>query len=160
VATVVAKLLNLVHPDVSFFGQKDAQQVAVVRKMVTDLSFATTVIVGPTVRGPDGLALSSRNTYLSGEERRQATALYRALEAGRAVLRAGADPTTAAKQVWADMASSPGVEPEYADAVDPDTFGLPEKGRPVLLVVAARVGPARLIDNVLVQAEEVTGGEE
>ncbi|MGH2731318.1 MAG: pantoate--beta-alanine ligase [Actinomycetota bacterium] len=159
VATVVAKLFNIVQPDVAFFGQKDAQQVAVVRRMVADLSLPVTVVVGPTVRARDGLALSSRNAYLSADQRTQATALYRALEAGCALMRSGADPATAAKQVWEVMASSAGVEPEYADAVDPDTFGPPENGRSVLLVVAAHVGPARLIDNVIVQAAEIEGGE-
>jgi pantoate--beta-alanine ligase len=159
VATVVAKLFSIVQPDVAFFGQKDAQQAAVVRRMVADLSFPIEIVVGPTVRAGDGLSLSSRNAYLSAEQRTEAAALYRALEAGRASLLSGADPTTAAKQVWEVMASSAGVEPEYADVVDPDSFGPPKNGRPVLLVAAARVGPARLIDNVLVQAADIAGGE-
>lgn len=155
VATVVAKLFNMVQPDSAFFGQKDAQQVAVVRRMVTDLSLPVEIVVCPTVREPDGLAMSSRNAYLTTEERTSAAALYRALRGGAGVLESHGDPERAAKEVWEVLSSAEGVIPEYAAAVDPDTFSLPEPGRPVLLALAARVGPARLIDNLLVSADKV-----
>jgi pantoate--beta-alanine ligase len=150
VATVVAKLFNVVDPDLSVFGQKDAQQVAVVKAVVRDLAFRTQIVVGETVREQDGLALSSRNAYLDEGGRAAATALYRALETGRDVARTeGAGAAADAMRAVLDAAE--GVEPDYAAAVDPYTFGPPRGGGPLLLVVAARVGGTRLIDNVLLQ---------
>ena len=150
VATVVSKLFNVVDPDVAVFGQKDAQQVAVIRRMVRDLSYRAEIVVAPTVRERDGLALSSRNAYLDERERAAATALYRALAAGEPAWRdEGAGGAEAAMRAVLDEAV--GVEPDYAAAVDPYSFGSPAGGGPVLLAVAARVGRTRLIDNVLVQ---------
>lgn len=151
VATVVSKLFNVVDPDVAVFGQKDAQQVAVIRRMVSDLCYRTEIVVGATVREPDGLALSSRNAYLTEPERATATTLYRALTLGADAY--GAGDASAAKAVMeAELAATEGVELDYAAAVDPYTFDRPADGGPVLLAVAARVGRTRLIDNVLVQA--------
>jgi pantoate--beta-alanine ligase len=150
VATVVAKLFNVVDPDLSVFGQKDAQQVAVVKAVVRDLAFRTQIVVGETVREQDGLALSSRNAYLDEGGRAAATALYRALETGRDVVRTEGDGA-AADAMRAVLDAAEGVEPDYAAAVDPYTFGPPRGGEPLLLVVAARVGGTRLIDNVLLQ---------
>jgi pantoate--beta-alanine ligase len=149
VATVVAKLFNMVRPDVAFFGQKDAQQVAVVRKLVRDLSFPIEIRVEPTVREPDGLALSSRNAYLTPGERFRATALHRALLEGAAALASGG-PEQAEKNMW-ELLVTEGLEPSYAKAVDPVTFAAPEQGGPVLLVIAARLGSTRLIDNLVVE---------
>jgi pantoate--beta-alanine ligase len=137
VSTVVAKLFNMVRPDVAYFGQKDAQQVAVLRRMVKDLDFPLELAVLPIIRDRDGLALSSRNVRLSPEERMQATALNaalraaaeRGLEAGEAVL------------------AEHGITPEYLAMVDPDTFEPPGP----LIVVAASIGDTRLIDNVLIE---------
>jgi len=151
VLTVVAKLFNLVVPDTAVFGQKDAQQLAVIRKMVVDLKFLVDVISGPTVRGPDGLALSSRNAYLSVEARSRATALWRALQQGAARLEAGASHEDAERSVARALEGEPGIDPEYAAAVDPVTFDAPHPGGPVLLLVAAYVGKTRLIDNLLVE---------
>ena len=148
VATVVARLFNLVGPDVAYFGQKDAQQVAVVKRMVHDLGWPVTIEVGATVREADGLALSSRNVYLSKDERRDATSLWEALERGRDVLLEGGDADVAEKVMWEAMASRERVAPDYARLVDPDSFG-PPRDR-ILLLVAARVGNTRLIDNLLV----------
>lgn len=148
VATVVAKLLNLVQPDRVYFGQKDAQQVAVVKTMVRDLSFPADVVVCPTVREADGLALSSRNVYLKGEERTRATVLWRALEAGRRTLLNGDSVQTAELEMREVVAGEQGVQLDYASIVDPDTFGPAIDGGPYLLVIAARVGTARLIDNL------------
>jgi pantoate--beta-alanine ligase len=134
VATVCLKLFSIVQPRIAFFGQKDAQQVAVVRQLVRDMNLPIELRVVPTVRDRDGLALSSRNARLSRDERLQALALPRALEAGLAARRAGRDPVAAARQ---ELKS---VDIDYVAEADLD-------GRPTL-VVAARVGRTRLIDNV------------
>ncbi|MDP9226566.1 MAG: pantoate--beta-alanine ligase [Actinomycetota bacterium] len=151
VATVVAKLLNVVQPRAAYFGQKDAQQVAVVRRMVTDLSFDVDIVVCPTVRAPDGLALSSRNRYLLPEERARATVLSRTLEAGRHAWGTSRSLEVVEKRMWEALISQEGVEPGYAAAVDPATFARPRLDGPVLLVVAAQVGRTRLIDNILLE---------
>lgn len=151
VATVVGKLLNLVQPDRVYFGQKDAQQVAVVKTMVRDLSFPVDVVVCPTVREPDGLALSSRNAYLKGGERTTATVLWRALEAGHAALEAGERTEAIEEKMRAIVATEQGAELDYAAVVDPDSFGAPAGDGPYLLVLAVRVGRARLIDNMRVE---------
>lgn len=148
VATVVAKLFNLVRPDLAVFGQKDAQQVAVIKKMVKDLSYAIEIVVAPTVREPDGLALSSRNAYLSADDRPRASALYRALLAGANTI-AEEGFEAAEKNMW-ELLVAEGLEPSYARVVDPETFGPPANGSHVLLVIAARLGDTRLIDNMLI----------
>jgi pantoate--beta-alanine ligase len=148
VAIVVATLFNLAQPDVAVFGQKDAQQVAVIQKMAKDLSYAVEIVVAPTIREPNGLALSSRNAYLSKEERQKATALYRALQAGAETLaEEGFD--AAEKNMW-ELLVAEGLEPSYARAVDPETFGPPGSSSQVLLAIAAPIGTTRLIDNMLV----------
>jgi len=151
VATVVAKLFNAVQPDVAYFGQKDAQQVAVIRRMARDLDFPPRIEALPTVREPDGLAMSSRNSYLDPEARERATALSRALFAAVEVAPvAGLSGALTAARAGLTAA---GIEPEYLEARDPDDLSpVTELGdRPVLIAVAARVGGARLIDNVLIQ---------
>jgi pantoate--beta-alanine ligase len=135
VATVCLKLFNLVRPEVAFFGQKDAQQVAVLRRMVRDLEVGVHIRALPTVRDEDGLALSSRNAYLSDAERRQALALPRALEAARTA----DDPVAAAR------AALNGLDPEYVELLRVDGA--------TLLTAAAQVGSTRLIDNVVVEGE-------
>jgi pantoate--beta-alanine ligase len=151
VATVVAKLLHLVGPSRAYFGQKDAQQLAVVRRMVADLAFPNEVVACPTVREPDGLAVSSRNAYLSAEERTRATVLYRSLEAGRGWWSAGErDPAAVEAAAHELLATVPGVEVEYVALVEPDGFEpvkQAEAGQ--VLAAAARVGRTRLIDNVI-----------
>ena len=149
VATVVTKLFNLVRPAIAFFGQKDAQQVAVIKQLVRDLSFDIELAICPTVREPDGLALSSRNSYLSADERRRASVLHRVLLAGAESL-PDKDFDATEKKMW-ELLVAEGLEPGYAAAVDPETFGPPDPDGPVLLVVAARLGKTRLIDNLLVQ---------
>jgi pantoate--beta-alanine ligase len=153
VATVVAKLLHLVGPSRAYFGQKDAQQLAVVRRMVADLAFPNQIVACPTVREPDGLATSSRNRYLSAEERARATALYRALEAGRAAWRRGErDPAAVEKAAGELLAAAEGVRVEYVALVEPAGFepaNQAEAGQ--ILATAARVGPTRLIDNVILE---------
>jgi pantoate--beta-alanine ligase len=154
VATVVAKLFNAVGPDVAYFGQKDAQQIAVIRRMVRDLDFPVRVEALPTVREPDGLAMSSRNAYLSAADRERATALSRALRAVEESARAGS--LAAALDAGRRELAVAGIEPEYLEVRDPDDLSAVEElnGRPALVAVAARVGDARLIDNVLINDRE------
>jgi len=152
VATVVAKLFNMAQPDVAFFGQKDAQQVAVIRRLVADLDIPVRVEVGATAREPDGLALSSRNARLRNGERERAVALPRALAAARQAVADGErDPARVAAAARAAMRDLD-VEPEYLALVSPDTFTPIRRidGDPVLVAVAARVGDVRLIDNELI----------
>ena len=156
VCTVVAKLFNIVRPAHAFFGQKDAQQVAVIKRMVRDLDFDLDVVVCPIVRESDGLALSSRNAYLSDEERARATVLFRALEAGKGrLLQTG--EVRQCEAVMAEVFAAVGISPDYTAACDPDSFGPPRTAGPVLLAVAARIGRARLIDNILVTSADLEG---
>jgi pantoate--beta-alanine ligase len=160
VTTVVAKLLNTVDPDIAFFGQKDAQQAVVIRRMVRDLDFAVECCVLPIVREPDGLALSSRNAYLGDEERRRAVALGRALERAREAVAAGrSDVAEVLAEARAEL-SEAGIEPEYLEARDAADLAPVQSfnGRPVLVAVAAQVGKARLIDNVVIDAEAGSAG--
>jgi pantoate--beta-alanine ligase len=151
VATVVAKLLHLAGPSRAYFGQKDAQQLAVVRRMVEDLAFPNEIVACPTVREPDGLAVSSRNAYLSAAERERATALYRALSAGRAAFQAGQRDPAAVEAAARDLLEDvPGVEPDYVALVEEATFEPAKQAEPgQVLATAARVGRTRLIDNVI-----------
>jgi pantoate--beta-alanine ligase len=157
VCTVVTKMLNMVTPDCAFFGQKDAQQVAVLRRMVRDLDVPVELVVLPTVREPDGLALSSRNVRLHGDERRRATALSRALRAAEAAV--GAGEREAAAIGAAARAAMGDVEPEYLALVDPDSFQPVQNlnGR-VLVAVAARIGDIRLIDNTIIHTAATPAG--
>jgi pantoate--beta-alanine ligase len=139
VATVCLKLFNIVRPDVAFFGQKDAQQARVIHRMVRDLDLGLEVRVLPTVRDTDGLALSSRNVYLTEEERQRALALPRALEAGRRAHTAGADPVAATR------AALNGLEPDYVELIDLEGV--------TVLAAAARIGATRLIDNVTLEGD-------
>jgi pantoate--beta-alanine ligase len=158
VATVVTKLFNIVQPDRAYFGQKDGQQVAVIRRMVEDLNIPVEIVTVPTVREPDGLAKSSRNVYLSPEERPHATVLYRALQAARAELENGERSAAALAKRMADMISAePGVRLDYAEAVSLETLERPEKlSGPIMLAVAAYVGKARLIDNLQLHVTDTT----
>lgn len=149
VATVVAKMFAMVAPEVAYFGAKDAQQVAVVRRMVTDLNLPVRIEVLPIVREPDGLAMSSRNVRLDPDQRRRATALHRGLAAGRAAVAAGERDARAAADVVARELAGASIAAEYIAVVDPDTFAPLERiERPALIALAARVGPVRLIDNM------------
>lgn len=150
VLTVVAKLFGLLRPQVAVFGAKDAQQLALVRRMVVDLDLPVRIQAVPTVREPDGLALSSRNRYLDADGRAAAAALSRALRAGSQAAAEGPGAVVAAAR--AVLSAQAGVQADYVVLVDPDTFGEEPAGaalrRPALLLVAARVGGTRLIDNM------------
>jgi pantoate--beta-alanine ligase len=154
VTTVVAKLFNVVQPDVAFFGQKDAQQAIVIRRMARDLDFPVRIEVLPTVREPDGLALSSRNRYLTEEDRERASALRRALDAAEAAAAAGQPLDAALDAARAELRDA-GIEPEYLEARDAEDLSAVSSfnARPVLVAVAARVGKARLIDNVVIRED-------
>jgi pantoate--beta-alanine ligase len=150
VATVVAKLFNMAQPDVAYFGQKDAQQALVINRLVRDLDIPVRVTVCPTVRDPDGLALSSRNAYLDAEERERAVALSRALRAAEAQVSAGVlDSASVLGAARAELATA-GVEPEYLELRSArDLAPVARVNGSTLLAVAARVGRARLIDNTI-----------
>ncbi|MEW6172399.1 MAG: pantoate--beta-alanine ligase [Bacillota bacterium] len=157
VATVVTKLLNIVQPDCAYFGIKDAQQVAVIRRMVEDLNIPTTIMVHPTVREDDGLAVSSRNVYLGSEERRAAPVIYRSLKlAEEAVLRKGERDAARLKRLLEEnICAEPLARLDYAEVLSwPELKPMEEiRAGKVLMAVAAFFGRARLIDNFLVEVE-------
>jgi pantoate--beta-alanine ligase len=152
VTTVVAKLFNIVGPDVAYFGQKDAQQAAVIKRMVRDLDFPVRIEVMPIVREPDGLAMSSRNVYLEAPDRERAVAISRALAACEQQARARDSLEAGLAAARIELAAV-GIEPEYLEARDAETLEPAEglSGRPILVAVAAQVGGARLIDNVVIE---------
>jgi pantoate--beta-alanine ligase len=159
VTTVVAKLFNIVKPHFALFGEKDFQQLRAIQRMVVDLNFDLQIVPVATVREPDGLAMSSRNAYLSPEERRRALALSRALLAAREAAQTGAQKTAqlanAAREI---IERTPGVEIEYISAVDSETLEPREQfDRPVVVAIAARVGKTRLIDNLVLTPASLRG---
>jgi pantoate--beta-alanine ligase len=151
VATVVVKLLNIVAPDVAYFGQKDAQQTVVIRRAVRDLDIPVRIEICPTVRASDGLALSSRNARLSAADRPRAAALFRSLEAAERAISSGeTDPDAVIAIARRELALS-GVEPEYFELVDPHSFTpVAQPEGDVLATVAASIGGIRMIDNHLI----------
>ena len=158
VATVVARLFMQVLPDVAVFGRKDLQQVAVVRRMIRDLDFPIRLVVGETVREPDGLALSSRNAYLSPEERRRATDLSRSLFAARARAEHGERDARILEVDVLRQLDAAGLDVDYVEAVDAETMTRSAEVRPgVALAAAVRLGKTRLIDNVILLDPERPG---
>jgi pantoate--beta-alanine ligase len=151
VATVVAKLFNIVQPTRAYFGQKDAQQCVVIKRMVRDLDLPVEIVVRPTIRGADGLALSSRNSYLSATERARATVLYRALSAANAAFAAGERTAAVLRGIIAEMiAAEPAVRLDYISVADPETLEECQlAGRGAIVSLAAFLGKTRLIDNVV-----------
>lgn len=152
VLTVVLKLMHLTRPDVAIFGQKDAQQLAAIRRMVRDLDVPVEVVAGPIVRDDDGVALSSRNAYLDGEQRAHARALYRAVLAAQAAAEQGSGAVAVRRAAEEVLTAEPGVAVDYVALVDANTMtdvGEDHAG-PALLALAARVGSTRLIDNTMV----------
>jgi pantoate--beta-alanine ligase len=154
VTTVVTKLFNMVAPDVAYFGQKDAQQVAVIQQLVRDLDIPVRIEVCPTVREPDGLALSSRNRYLEPAHRDRALGLSRALLAAEDAARRGERDAAAIVSAARAALVESGIEPEYLELVSTETLAPVDRvgDADVLVAVAARVGPARLIDNIIIRA--------
>jgi pantoate--beta-alanine ligase len=154
VTTVVAKLFHLTEPDLAFFGQKDFQQTVVIRKMVRDLDMQVEIRVRPTVREPDGLALSSRNRYLSEQEREQALSIRRGLAAMEDAHREGERDAEVLGDLVRDEISAAGLDPEYVAVVDANNLEPVRAVRgPTAVMVAVRVGTARLIDNVVLEEE-------
>lgn len=152
VATVCTKLFNIVGPDAAFFGQKDAQQVAVIRRMVADLNMPLEIVVCPTVREPDGLAISSRNQYLSSQERRQAPVIHRALRRCEELVESGEQNASVIVEAMLKvLGETPALQVEYVSLVDAESLEAVDrvKGR-VLVAIAARLGSTRLIDNIVV----------
>ena len=154
VATVCAKLFNIVQPDVAFFGQKDAQQATVVKQMVADLNIPVKIRICPTVREADGLAVSSRNKYLNGAERKDAPLLYKSLQKAQQLIESGAsDPGEIIPEMSKILAASKLLQPEYIEIVSPETLEpLNSVKGAALVALAARCGSTRLIDNILVDA--------
>ena len=154
VTTVIAKLFNAFLPDRAYFGQKDAQQVAVIRRMVRDLDFPIEIAVGPTVREQDGLAMSSRNLYMSPAERQAAPVLFRALSAAAEAYEAGARQAAALRETMTDtLAAEPLARPQYVSVADPESLAeLTGSVDEALLSMAVYIGETRLIDNVAVGA--------
>jgi pantoate--beta-alanine ligase len=161
VATVLTVLFNTVRPDFAFFGQKDAQQTIVVKRLVRDLAFDTEIVVLPTVREESGLALSSRNTYLDAQERRAATVLYRALSQAREVYMEGERSARRLAEVARDIIEAePRARLEYVSVSDAETMERLDKisdERPVLIALAAHIGRTRLIDNIILQPARQKG---
>jgi pantoate--beta-alanine ligase len=155
VTTVVCKLFNIVGPDKSYFGQKDAQQVAVVKRMVRDLNIPVDIVEMPTVREPDGLAMSSRNTYLTPEQRQSALSLHRSLTAAREMIAAGERSAASVRKHMSDIIeAADGANIDYIEIVDADTLeSLEELRGRVLIALAVRFGGTRLIDNVKVEID-------
>ena len=156
VTTVCAKLFNIVAPDVAFFGQKDAQQAIVIKRMVADLNMPLEIVICPTVRRPDGLAVSSRNKYLTEEQKKDATLIYKSLQKCREMIDAGA---AGSEMIIAEMrkilSQAPSIEIEYISIVDAETLqNLDRIAGKVLAAVAVQIGPARLIDNILMDSSK------
>jgi pantoate--beta-alanine ligase len=159
VTTVVTKLLNMVAPDVAFFGQKDAQQALVIGRLVRDLDLPVRIDIRPTVREHDGLALSSRNVHLNGTDRERALALHDALRAAEAALQAGERDAGALRETALQAMRDHGIEPDYLELVSTDDLSpVARVDGQALLAVAARVGPTRLIDNTILSANGKPGG--
>ncbi|MEO0131555.1 MAG: pantoate--beta-alanine ligase [candidate division WOR-3 bacterium] len=153
VTTVVAKLFNIVQPDIAVFGQKDAQQAIIIKRMVKDLNFPVKIIVAPTVREKDGLAMSSRNVYLTTEERQKAPVLYQALTIAKRLIAQGErDPAKVLQAMRTLIDAVPELKLEYLEIVDLDNLEpVPIIKNRVLIALAARLGKARLIDNIIVK---------
>jgi len=156
VTTVCAKLFNIVAPDVAFFGQKDAQQAIVIKRMVADLNMPLEIVVCPTVREPNGLAVSSRNKYLVEQQKQDAAYIYKSLQKCQEMIKAG---TKDAKKIISEMQKVlnrvPSIEIEYVSIVDARTLqSIDRIAGKILAAVAVRIGPARLIDNILVDTRQ------
>jgi pantoate--beta-alanine ligase len=151
VATVCAKLFNIVQPDLAFFGQKDAQQAIVIRQMVTDLDMPLKIVICPTVREPQGLALSSRNRYLNPKQKQQALCLYESLQRAKQLVKSGVtNPAKIIRQVREIVQKAGPAKIDYIEIVDAKTLEPVKKiDRKVLVALAVRIGPARLIDNIV-----------
>jgi len=158
VTTIVGKLFNIVQPDRAYFGEKDYQQLQVIRRMTRDLNMPITIIAVPTVREADGLAMSSRNAYLSPPERAVAPRLYEALQAGARIVKNGGTGAQAVAAATEMLEKEPLIQIQYLEAVDPETLAdKKDSGAPLVLAAAIFIGKTRLIDNVIVDDENAWG---
>ncbi|MBM4086939.1 MAG: pantoate--beta-alanine ligase [Planctomycetes bacterium] len=157
VTTVVTKLFNIVAPDVTYFGQKDFQQTVVIKRMAADLDMDVKVVVLPTVREPDGLAMSSRNKYLSPSERKDALCLYRALQRAEALVKAGERKASVLMaEVTNFISAVPKAKIDYVAVADPESLApVNEIGREAVVALAVRIGTTRLIDNAVLQPSTI-----
>jgi len=156
VTTVCAKLFNIVLPDIAYFGQKDAQQAIVIKKMVADLNMPLEIAVCPTVREPNGLAVSSRNDYLSKQQRRDASVIYKSLQKSQELIKSDVtDIKTIISEMRKVLSRIPSLELQYIEILDAESLKQIDRVRgKVLIAVAAKLGPARLIDNIIVDASK------
>jgi len=156
VTTVCAKLFNIVEPDIAFFGQKDGQQAIVIKRMVADLNMPLEIAICPTIREPDGLAVSSRNKYLTKQQKKDATYIYKSLQKCREMIDARVtDSETIIAEMRKILSQAPSIKIEYISIVDAETLQTTDLiARQVLAAVAVRIGSARLIDNILVDAKK------
>ena len=156
VTTVCAKLFNIVEPDIAFFGQKDAQQAIVIKRMVADLNMPLEIAICPTIREPDGLAVSSRNKYLTKQQKKDATLIYKSLQKCREMIDARVtDSETIIAEMHKILSRAPSIKIEYISIVDAETLQTTDLiARQVLAAVAVRIGSARLIDNILVDVSK------
>jgi len=156
VTTICAKLFNIVRPDIAFFGQKDAQQAIVIRRMVADLNMPLEIVICPTIREPDGLAVSSRNQYLDRQQRQDATYVYKSIEKCREMVNAGKIETQEIiEEMKKVLQQKSSIEIEYISIVDSETLAAIDRiNGQVLAAVAVRLGPARLIDNILIDTDK------
>ncbi len=156
VTTVCAKLFNIVEPDIAFFGQKDGQQAIVIKRMVADLNMPLEIAICPTIREPDGLAVSSRNKYLTKQQKKDATLIYKSLQKCRQMIDARVtDSETIIAEMRKILSQAPSIKIEYISIVDAETLQTTDLiARQVLAAVAVRIGSARLIDNILVDAKK------
>ncbi len=154
VTTVCTKLFNIVAPDIAYFGQKDAQQAIVIKRMVADLNMPLEIVICPTVREPNGLAVSSRNKYLTEQQKKDAANIYKSLQKCRQMIDAGVTKTTEIiNEMSKILQRVPSIEIEYISIVDAETLrNIDQIAGKVLAAVAVKIGPARLIDNILVDA--------
>ncbi len=153
VATIVTKLFNIIRPDIAIFGEKDYQQLIIIKQMVKDLNLGVNIIGSPTVREPDGLAMSSRNAYLAPEQRESALSLFRALKRAEQMVKNGeTDTARILKEVTADIQACPHTEIDYIRLCDPHTLENVDRIKaPVRMALAVKVGKARLIDNKMLE---------
>ncbi len=151
VATICAKLFNIVQPDIAFFGQKDAQQAIVIKQMVTDLDMPLKIVVCPTIREPDGLAVSSRNKYLNSRQKKQALCLYESLQKAKKMVKSGiTDTAKIIKQMKEIIRKAGPAKIDYIEIIDARTLEKVKKiDRKVLIALAVKISPARLIDNIV-----------
>jgi pantoate--beta-alanine ligase len=152
VTTVVAKLFNIVKPDIAVFGQKDAQQCVIIKKIILDLNFDIKIVIAPIIREPDGLAMSSRNRYLDGNERQDAIILYRSLQLAEKMIKQGEIDTNNIKEKMEELIQEvPSASIEYISIVDPDTLDPVDKiKKSTLIAIALYIGHTRLIDNIII----------